>query len=441
MSGRFQTPRGTEDILAGEQPYWRMIEEAIGEITRLFGYERIDTPSFEAAALFEKGTGDTTDIVEKEMYTFEDRGGEILSLTPEATPAICRAYLQHGLSNRPQPVRLFTTARMFRYSRPQLGRLRQFTQFDCEAIGSPAALVDAELIELHWRFYERLGLRNLELRLGSIDDLEPRRDYLDRLRAYYRPLRERLTADSQRRLERNPLRLLDSNDARDQELRAGAPTIIDQLSEEAARHFAGVRDALTAAGVPFTVDPLLVRGLDYYNRTVWEIVPVGDSRAQSSIGAGGRYDGLLETLGGRATPASGFATGHERIILELMRQEITVAGPPAPDVFVVHAGKGASRAAVRAGADLRAAGLATFVGEAGRSLRAQLRRANGSGARIAVIIGEDELARGTAALKDLRAEDGEQEEAPLGEVAARIAGRLRPRAGGRAGAEDAPAAQ
>ena len=424
MSGRFQTPRGTEDILPEEQPYWRAIHDAVAEITRLFGYSRIDTPAFEDASLFEKGTGDTTDIVEKEMYSFEDRGGESLSLTPEATPAICRAYLEHGMASRPQPVRLYTTGRMFRYSRPQQGRLRQHTQFDCEALGSASPMVDAELIELLWRLYQRLGLRNIEVHLGSIDDPAPRRAYLDRLRAYYLPLREQLSEDSQRRLERNPLRLLDSNDAGDQELRKGAPTMIDDLSEEAAEHFAGVQEALTAAAVPFVVDPLLVRGLDYYNRSVWEFIPTGDGRAQSTIGAGGRYDGLIETIGGPPTPAVGFASGFERIILEMNRQEIPLAEPEAPDAFVVHGGAEGARAAIRAGADLRAAGFATLLGESGRSFRAQLRRANGSGARFAVIIGEDEAERGVAALKDLR-EKGDQEDVPLGEIAVRLGAYLR----------------
>ena len=424
MSGRFQTPRGTEDILPEEQPYWRAIHDAAAEITRLFGYSRIDTPAFEAASLFEKGTGDTTDIVEKEMYSFEDRGGEALSLVPEATPAICRAYLEHGLASRPQPVRLFTNARMFRYSRPQLGRLRQFNQFDCEVIGSDTALVDAELIELHWRFYERLGMQDLEIRLGSIDDPEPRRAYLDRLRAYYLPLRDQLSEDSQRRLDRNPLRLLDSNNPGDQELRKGAPTMIDELSPEADKHFAAVKDALMAAGVPFVVDPLLVRGLDYYNRTVWEVLPKGDGRQQSSLGAGGRYDGLIETIGGRPTPASGFATGLERVIIEMKRQELPLAEPDEPDAFIVHAGEQAVRAAVRAAATLRAAGLVTLMGESGRSFKAQMRRANGSGARFAVIIGEDEAAQGVAALKDLR-EEGDQETIPLDEIAARLGALLR----------------
>ena len=424
MSGRFQTPRGTEDILPEEQPYWRAIHDAAAEITRLFGYSRIDTPAFEDASLFEKGTGDTTDIVEKEMYSFEDRGGDSLSLSPEATPAICRAYLEHGMASRPQPVRLYTTGRMFRYSRPQQGRLRQHTQFDCEALGSASPMVDAELIELLWRLYQRLGLRNIEVHLGSIDDPAPRRAYLERLRAYYLPLREQLSADSQRRLERNPLRLLDSNDAGDQELRKSAPTMIDDLSEEAAEHFAGVQEALTAAAVPFVVDPLLVRGLDYYNRSVWEFIPTGDGRAQSTIGAGGRYDGLIETIGGPPTPAVGFASGFERIILEMKRQEIPLAEQETPDAFVVHGGAEGARAAIRAGADLRAAGFATLLGESGRSFRAQLRRANGSGARFAVIIGEDEAERGVAALKDLR-EEADQEDVPLGEIAVRLGAYLR----------------
>ncbi len=424
MSARFQTPRGTEDVLPEEQPYWRTIHEAAAEVTRLFGYERIDTPTFEDAALFEKGTGDTTDIVEKEMYAFADRGGEALTLVPEATPAICRAYLEHGLASRPQPVRLFTIARMFRYNRPQLGRLRQFHQFDCEVVGTDAALVDAELIELHWRFYERLGLRDLEIRLGSIDDPEARRAYLDRLREYYLPLRDKLSEDSRRRLGRNPLRLLDSNDPGDQALREGAPTMIDDLSPAAGEHFEGVKDALTAAGVPFVVDPLLVRGLDYYNRTVWEIVPKGDGRQQSSVGAGGRYDGLIETIGGKPTPASGFATGLERVIIEMKRQEVSLAEPQVPDAFVVHAGAEGVRAAVGVAADLRTAGIATMLGEAGRSFRAQMRRANGSGARYAVIVGEDEAVRGVAALKDLR-EEGDQEDVPLGEIATRLGERFR----------------
>ena len=424
MSGRFQTPRGTEDILPEDQPYWQAINDAVAEITRLFGYARIDTPTFEDATLFEKGTGDTTDIVEKEMYVFEDRGGEPLALKPEATPAICRAYLEHGMGSRPQPVRLFTSDRMFRYDRPQKGRYRQFVQFDCEAIGSADPHVDAELIELQWRLYERLGLSGIVVRLASIDDPGPRRDYVERLRAHYRPVADQLSAESQLRLERNPLRLLDSKEERDQPFKASAPKLLDDLSDEAAAHLSSVQQALSAVGIPYELDPLLVRGLDYYNRTVWELVPAGDERAQAVMGGGGRYDGLFEVLGGPPTPGVGFATGLERIILEMKRQEARVPEPAALDVFVVHAGAEAGRAAIHAASGLRAAGLATLVGESGRSFKAQMRRANGSGARFAVIIGEDEVGRGAAALKDLRGE-GEQEEVALTDLSDRVSARVR----------------
>ena len=419
---RYQTPRGTEDVLPEAQPYWAAIDTAIREITRLFGYRRIDTPTFEDAELFEKGTGGTTDIVEKEMYVFTDRGEETLALTPEATPSICRAYLEHGMASRPQPVRLFTTARMFRYDRPQQGRYRQFNQFDCEAIGSADPVVDAELIELLWRLYERIGIGGVELRLASIDDPAPRHAYVERLRAYYRPLADQLSPDSQRRLERNALRLLDSKDERDQVLMEGAPKLVEQLSEPAAEHFAAVRRSLDAAGIPYVIDPLLVRGLDYYNRTVWEFVPKGDERAQSTIGAGGRYDGLIEIVGGPPTPGVGFATGIERLILEMQRQGVEPARPAGLDVFVVHRGEEATRKAIGVAGSLRGAGLATVVAEAGRSFRAQLRHADASGARFALILGEDEVARGAATVKDLRAE-APQEELPLDGIAGALAAR------------------
>ncbi|HEX6031012.1 MAG TPA: histidine--tRNA ligase, partial [Tepidiformaceae bacterium] len=314
MAVRFQAPRGTQDVLPEMQPYWRAIDAAILEVTRLFGYRRIDTPAFEYAALFEKGSGDTTDIVEKEMYTFEDRGGEHLALTPEGTPGIARAYLEHGMASWPQPVRLYTTHAMFRYDRPQKGRYRQHTQFDCEVIGSADPLVDAEVIEILWRLYELLGIKGVQVRLGSIDDLEPRKAYVQQLKDYYRPHLDRLSEDSQRRFERNPLRLLDSKDERDHPFKAAAPKLVDQLSPEARTHMDVVRGVLDAAGIPVVIDPLLVRGLDYYNRTVFEIVPTDDERAQSTIGAGGRYDGLIETLGGPSTPAVGFGSGIERLI-------------------------------------------------------------------------------------------------------------------------------
>ncbi|MFN0146910.1 MAG: histidine--tRNA ligase [Dehalococcoidia bacterium] len=423
MAERFQTPRGMQDVLPAMQPYWDAIHAAIREVTRLYGFRRIDTPVFEVAGVFEKGTGDTTDIVEKEMYVFTDRDGERMALTPEATPAICRAYLEHGMASWPQPVRLYTTHQMFRHDRPQKGRYRQHTQFDCEVLGSTDPLVDAEVIQLLWRTYERLGIRNLGVRLNSIDDIEPRRAYVERLRAYYGPHAERLSPDSQRRLERNALRLLDSKDERDQPFKDGAPKLIDQLSEPAAEHHAAVMAALRAAGIPFEVDPLLVRGLDYYNRTVFEIVPTDDERAQSTIGAGGRYDGLVEILGGPPTPGMGFGTGFERIIIEMQKYEAAFPEEALASVYLVHRGAGSQPVAFGLAGDLRAAGIPAIVGESGRSMKAQFRAADASGARFAVIIAEQEIERGTAMLKHLRG-DGEQQELPLAAIAGEISARL-----------------
>jgi histidyl-tRNA synthetase len=423
MPPRFQAPRGTQDILPADQPYWAVINAAILEVTRAFGLRRIDTPAFEAAALFEKGTGDTTDIVEKEMYVFEDRGGERLALTPEATPAICRAYLEHGMASWPNPVRLYTTHQMFRYDRPQKGRYRQHTQFDCEVIGSGDPAVDAEVIEILWRLYQRIGITGLVVRLGSIDDPGPRRQYVERLKEHYRPLAEKLSEDSRRRLERNPLRLLDSKDERDQPFKASAPKLVDQLSEPAARHFAAVQEALLAARIPFVIDPLLVRGLDYYNRTVFEIVPIDDERAQGTVGAGGRYDGLMEILGGPPTPGVGFGSSFERMIIEMQRCGVQLEEPPVAEVFVVQLAEGAHRTAFRLASDLRNAGLATILGEAGRSLRAQLRSANSLGARYVAILGEDELASGTVTVKDLAG--GDQWPEPLAAAPEAVLRRLR----------------
>jgi len=423
MSTRFQAPRGTQDVLPETQPYWRAINDAILDVTRLHGFRRIDTPVFEYAAVFEKGSGNTTDIVEKEMYSFEDRGGESLALTPEATPAICRAYLEHGMASWPQPVRLYTTKAMFRYDRPQKGRYRQHTQFDCEVLGSYDPLVDAEVIAILWRLYARLGLRDLEVRLGSIDDPEARRAYVDRLKDYYRPHLASLSEDSQRRFERNPLRLLDSKDERDQPFKDEAPKLVDALSPEAQAHHEAVLGALEVAGIPFRIDPLLVRGLDYYNRTVFEIVPREDERAQGTIGAGGRYDGLVEILGGPPTGGMGFGSGFERIILEMQKNEVSVAVSAPAGVYVVHRAEGSQPVAFRLAAELRDEGVVTVIGESGRSFKAQMRGANHAGAAYAVIIGDDEMARGEAVLKDLRS-DVAQETVPLDALPGLVAARL-----------------
>ncbi len=424
MTTRFQAPRGTQDVLPEMQPYWEAVHDAIRVVTQLHGFRRIDTPAFEYAGVFEKGSGDTTDIVEKEMYTFEDRGGEKLALTPEGTPAICRAYLEHGMASWPQPVRLYTTHQMFRYDRPQKGRYRQHTQFDCEVLGSTDALVDAEVIAVLWRLYTMLGIRNIGVRLGSLDDLEPRRAYVEKLKDYYRPHLEKLSEDSQRRFERNPLRLLDSKDERDLPFKDGAPKLIDHLSDAARLHHETVMVALEATEIPVTIDPLLVRGLDYYNRTVFEIVPTDDERAQGTIGGGGRYDGLVELLGGPPTPSMGFGSGIERIIIEMQRSGVTFDERAAADVYIVHRAEGAAAAVFGLASRLRSAGIAAICGESGKSMKAQMRGANHSGAQFAVIIGEDELAKGVGLVKDLVGER-EQEAVALGQIPEVLSARLR----------------
>jgi histidyl-tRNA synthetase len=425
MTTRFQAPRGTQDVLPDMQPYWQAVNDAIRVVTRLHGFRRIDTPVFEHAGLFEKGSGDTTDIVEKEMYVFEDRGGEKLALTPEGTPPICRAYLEHGMASWPQPVRLFTTHQMFRYDRPQKGRYRQHTQFDCEILGSTDPLVDAEVIAVLWRLYRMLGITGIGVRLGSLDDLEPRRAYTERLKDYYRPFLEKLSEDSQRRFERNPLRLLDSKDERDQPYKEGAPKLVDQLSPEARAHHETVMDALEASEIPVTIDPLLVRGLDYYNRTVFEIVPTEDTRAQGTVGGGGRYDGLIELLGGPHTPSIGFGSGIERMIIEMQRSGVVFDSEAAADVYLVHRAEGSGPAVFGLASKLRSAGIAAIVGDSTKSMKAQMRGANSAGAKYAVIIGEDELAKGLGTVKDLSGE-GEQQAASLNEIPALLGARLKP---------------
>lgn len=328
------------------------------------------------------------------------------------------------MASWPQPVRLYTTKAMFRYDRPQRGRYRQHTQFDCEVLGSSDPLIDAEVIAVLWRLFGMLGITNIVVRLGSLDDLEPRRAYLERLKDYYRPHITQLSDDSQRRFERNPLRLLDSKDERDLPFKEGAPKLVESLSPEAAAHHGTVQTALQAAGIAFEVDPLLVRGLDYYNRTVFEIVPTEDERAQGSLGGGGRYDGLVELLGGPATPGMGFGSGFERMVLEMQRSGVEFDTGAAADVYLVHRAEGSSGAVFQLAAALRDGGVSVVVGESGRSFKAQMRGANNSGAQLAVIIGDDEMASGSATLKHLKG-DAEQESAELAAIPAKVASLLR----------------
>jgi histidyl-tRNA synthetase len=418
----YQAPRGTQDILPETTAVWRHVERCAEAIARRYGYGEIRTPTFEEASVFLRGVGTGTDIVDKEIYRFEDKGGTDLALRPEATASVVRAYLQHGMSSRPQPVKLFSLVNVFRYDRPQAGRYREFRQYNVEAIGDEDPLVDAEVIAVLWRFLEALGLRDLTILLNSIGDPTCRPGYVKTLVAYYEPHEAELCGDCQRRLRTNPLRLLDCKKPSCQPLAEAAPRTLDYLCDACAEHFAILRKHLEAMGLPYQIEPKLVRGLDYYTRTVFEVVPprVG---AQATIGGGGRYDGLAELLDGRHTPGVGFAAGLDRIILNMREQGVALPDPDVPDVFVAPIGAEAKLAAAGIAEDLRRAELATVVGTGDRGMRARLRQADSSGARVAVILGDDELRDRQATVKNLAT--GDQRQIPLGDLATDLAASLR----------------
>jgi len=413
----FQAPRGMNDVLPEDEVIWRHVRDTTERVARLFDYRRIETPIVEELGVFTHTAGEESDIVSKEMYAFDDRGGSTLALRPEGTAGVCRAYLEHGMSSRPQPVRLYYFAPAFRYDRPQAGRYRQHWQFGVECIGDPSPAADVEVIELQRTLYEELGLTGLTLRLNSIGTAETRAAYRDVLMAHFAPHLETLSSDSQRRYETNVMRILDSKEDANHPALQDVPSILDYLSQNDAEHFAQVRALLDGLGVAYEVDPAIVRGLDYYARTVWEFQPQ-DAGGQSTLGAGGRYDGLIEMLGGPSTPGTGFATGIERLVLEIEKGEPDLGGV-TPDVFTVPLGDAGSVAAARLARDLRAAGVAVRAGVPGRSMRAQLRAANSSGARYAAIVGNDEAAKGVAQLKPLL-DDGDQREVALVDVAGAV---------------------
>jgi len=396
----YQAPRGTQDILPEGQAYWRFVEQKAAHICQLYGYERIDTPVIEDAGLFNRSVGEGTDIVDKEMYTFEDRGGNKLALAPEGTASVCRAYLEHGMTNLPQPVKLYYIASMFRYERPQAGRYRQHRQFGCEAIGSDDATLDAEVIDTAWQFYLSMNISQLFLVLNSIGCRECRPVYLDALKEHYVRHGEKLCADCNIRLVKNRMRLLDCKKPSCQPVADSAPKSVDYLCPACAAHFSQLQKYLGLLGIPFGVNHRLVRGFDYYTRTVFEVQPAGGG-SQGSLGGGGRYDGLIEELGGKPTPAVGFGLGIDRIILQLKSQSISIPPLAKPQVFIAVLGDEARDEAFKLAASLRRAGIGVIQAVGSRSLKAQLRQANTLGVLKAVIIGDEEVRAGTAILRDM----------------------------------------
>ena len=396
----YQAPRGTADILPQEQAYWRFVEQKAATVCQLYGYERIDVPAFEDSGLFSRSVGEGTDIVEKEMYTFEDRGGNQMTLIPEGTASICRAYVEHGLHNLPQPVKLYYLASVFRYERPQAGRYRQHHQFGCEAIGDDDPSLDAEVIDMAWQYFQSLGLHRLLLSLNSIGCKKCRPAYLTVLKDYYANNAGELCSDCKIRLVRNPLRLLDCKQASCQKMADSAPRSIDYLCQQCDEHFSQLKRYLSLLDLPFEINHRLVRGLDYYTRTVFEIRPEVEG-SQSTLGGGGRYDDLIEELGGKPTPALGFAVGIERIVLNLKKQNIAIPPLPRPQVFIAYMGDEAKGEVVKLASRLRQAGIGVIVSIGSKSLKAQLRQANTLGVRHAVIIGDQEVKTGTVILRDM----------------------------------------
>ncbi len=396
----YQSPRGTTDILPEEQKYWFFLEDKITEITRLYGYERIETPVFEDSSLYTRTTGEYTDIVQKEMYTFEDRGGNSLSLRPEGTPSVCRAYIQHGLQNKPQPVKMYYLASIFRYDRPQAGRMRQHHQFGCEAIGDADPALDAEIIEIAWRLYTAAGLNNLNIQINSIGCRECRPKYLSALTIHYAGKESTICSDCKIRLVNNTLRLLDCKQPQCQKLANSAPRNIDYLCEECGKHLEQVEKYLQILNLPYELNHRLVRGLDYYGRTVFEVQP-DDERAQATLGGGGRYDYLIEELGGKSSPGVGFATGIERIILNMKKQGVKIPALPLPKLLVASIGNDAKVKAVNLTSELRKAGISVVNAASGKSLKAQLKQANTLGVSFTVILGDDEVRNNIAVLRNM----------------------------------------
>jgi histidyl-tRNA synthetase len=422
MSQTLQGVRGMNDILPDEAEFWETFEEIVRSWLKGYGYRPIRLPIVEPTPLFKRAIGEVTDIVEKEMYSFIDSlNGDALTLRPEGTAGCVRAVIEHNLIAR-QPQRLYYVGQMFRHERPQKGRYRQFHQVGVEALGYAGPDIDAEMILMGARLWADLGLDGIELQINSLGQAAERLQHRAALIAFFEENADLLDADSKRRLYTNPLRILDTKNPELQPLCAAAPRLIDFLGPESLGHFEGVQRVLRDAGLPFTVNPRLVRGLDYYNLTVFEWV-TDRLGAQGTICAGGRFDGLVEQLGGKPAPACGFAMGVERLIA-LVREAGGAPAAPAPDVYLVHQGDQASRLAFRVAEGLRDQGIDVLLHCGGGSFKSQMKKADGSGATFAVIIGDDEAATGEAQLKPLREEGAAQLKVKVDDLTEAIIGQL-----------------
>jgi histidyl-tRNA synthetase len=397
-------PRGTQDFLPDQMADWQILENKIRQICACYGFGEIRTPMFENTELFLRGIGETTDVVTKEMYTFNDRGGRSMTLRPENTASVVRAYLEHKLYAEQQVEKLFYIGPMFRHDRPQAGRYRQFHQFGVEEIGSQDPAVDAEIIAMAFQLFHELGLNDLVLHLNSVGCPKCRPVYRQKLLDFFADKKDMLCDDCRERLDKNPLRVLDCKEEGCKKASIGVPEITDNLCDECKEHFAKVQEYLTKVGIPFELDTRLVRGLDYYTKTAFEIMyaPLG---AQSTVCGGGRYDGLIEEVGGPSTPGIGFAIGMERLLLTLKEQGLLPEVKKAQPVFIVALGDEAKTMAFDLQQQLRAKDIYTEIDLMGRSMKGQMKYANKIAAQYTVIIGEDELAKGEAQVRNMATKD------------------------------------
>lgn len=397
----FKSPRGVKDVLPEDQSYWQYIEKAVNRIVKLYGYGKLQLPVFEDTALYTRGVGETTDIVEKEMYTFKDKGGNSITLRPEFTAGVMRAYMQNGMASLPKPVKVWSFGPVFRYERPQAGRFRQHTQFNVEAIGVQDPALDLEVMSVAWQLYDELGFKDLNFQINSIGCPVCRPDFLDRLYDYYLKNESESCEECKKRIHKNPLRVLDCKNKKCQSLIEKSPNISSTLCPECKEHFDTLIGYLENLKRPYTINHRLVRGLDYYTKTVFEVWAQGIG-AQNAVCGGGRYDGLAEILGGKPTPAVGFASGIERIVLTLKHLGITITDAEKIDVYFAYLGKKGKIKVVELLSEFRKRGCRAVMGFASRSLKAQLREANKLNAVYSVIIGDDEVEQNRAQVKNMR---------------------------------------
>ena len=418
MAEKISAPRGTLDILPAESWKWHTVERIARETAALYHFSEIRTPVFEHTELFHRGVGETTDVVNKEMYTFEDRGGRSITLRPEGTAGVVRAAIEHSLvAQEGSRVKVFYLGPNFRYERPASGRYRQHHQFGAEAFGVAEPEQDVECILLQMDFYQKCGVRDLELQVNSLGDRESKARYREALVSYLSPRSAQLSEDSQRRLQSNPLRILDSKDPRDQEAARGVPPAVESLSDKSRAHFARVQELLALSGVPFRANPNLVRGFDYYTETLWEVT-AGGLGAQNALGGGGRYDNLVEQLGGRPTPGVGFGSGIERLLLALENQGLQLPREGPKLIWLVSHGDAARQANWKLMLELRRAGIECDMDPSGRSVKAQFKLADREKAAFCLIVGETELGNNTVVLKNLNT--SEQTSIPRNEILAKL---------------------